>query len=281
LSGALFGLLAFGLFATHDVVLKFLGGSYSVFQIAFLTSLFSMPLVLVLLILDREGGTFRPKNPGWMAVRVATAVVITPSIFFSFTVLPLTEVYAILFSTPLFVTALSVPILKESVGAYRWGAVLVGFVGVLFVIQPGVSVVGIGHATALFGAFGAAVAFVVVRKIGGQERNAVMVGYPLMANLVSMGLVLPFVYQPVPIGDLGLSVLMSVLGFSALLSVLAAYRRARAVVVAPMQYSQILWALAYGALFFGEGLDFNVGVGTLIIVSSGVFILWRENRVKK
>jgi drug/metabolite transporter (DMT)-like permease len=274
-------LLAFGLFATHDVVLKFLGGSYSVFQIAFLTSLFSMPLVLVLLILDREAGTFRPKNPGWMAVRVATATIITPSIFYSFTVLPLTEVYAILFSTPLIVTALSVPILKESVGAYRWGAVVVGFIGVLFVIQPGVSPVGLGHATALFGAFGAAVAFVVVRKIGGQERNAVMVGYPIMANLVTMGLVLPFVYQPVPIEDLGLSALMSVLGFSALLCVLAAYRRAKAVVVAPMQYSQILWALGYGALFFDERLDFNVAVGVAIIIASGVFILWRENRVQR
>ncbi|MFT4717400.1 MAG: drug/metabolite transporter (DMT)-like permease [Paracoccaceae bacterium] len=277
-SGALFGLLAFGLFATHDVLLKILGGSHSVFQIAFMTSAFALPLVIGLHLFDQPGGSLQPKNPKWMAARVLVAMFVTPAIFYSFTVLKLTEVYAILFSTPLFVTALSVPVLKEKVGVYRWGAVFVGFLGVVWVIQPGVSPIGIGHATALFGAFGAAIAFVIVRKIGSQERKAVMIGYPLITNVISMGLLLPFVYKPVGVPELGLAVVMSVLGSTAMLSILAAYKRAEAVVVAPMQYSQILWALFFGWVFFAESLDSNVGVGSAIIVSSGIFILWRENR---
>jgi drug/metabolite transporter (DMT)-like permease len=215
-----------------------------------------------------------------MAARVLVAMFITPCIFFSFTVLKLTEVYAILFSTPLFVTALSVPILKERVGIYRWLAVLVGFMGVVWVIQPGISPIGIGHVTAVIGAFGAAIAFVIVRKIGAQERKAVMMGYPLITNVISMGLLMPFLFKPVPMPDLGLAVIMSILGSAAMLCILAAYRRAQAVVVAPMQYSQILWAMAYGALLFNEKMDSNVAVGSLIIVSSGIFILWRENRLK-
>ncbi len=280
-TGALFGLLAFGVFAIHDVAIKYLGGSYSVFQIVFFTSLFSLPLILFLLIFDRTEGNLMPRHPGWMALRACIALVTTASIFFAFTALKLTEVYGILFTTPLFVTALSVPVLKESVGLYRWMAVLVGFLGVLIVLEPGVSPIGIGHIFALLGAFGAACAFVIVRKIGQAERTAVMMVYPVLANLVGMTFLLPFVYQPMPLEHLGITGLMSLLGFLAMLSVLAAYRRASAVVVAPMQYSQILWALAFGALLFDESLDRNVAIGSAVIIASGIFILWRENRLRR
>lgn len=278
IKGALFGLLAFAMFALHDVVIKFLGVSYPVVQIVFFSALFSLPWIFLLIRIDGKGWDFRPKNPGWMGLRVVTSLITTASIYYAFTNLKLTEVYAILFTTPLFITALSVPMLKEHVGIFRWSGVLIGFCGVLVVLNPGVSPLGLGHAMALLGAFGAALAFLVMRKIGNQERTVVMAFYPLLINIVIMGSIMPFIYVPMPSYDFGLSVIMATLAFFAMLSMLAAYRRAAAVIVAPMQYSQILWALFYGTLFFNESLDLNVAVGTVIIVGSGVFILWRENR---
>jgi S-adenosylmethionine uptake transporter len=152
---------------------------------------------------------------------------------------------------------------------------------VLIVLEPGVSPIGVGHIFALLGAFGAACAFVIVRKIGQAERTVVMMVYPVLANLVGMSFMLPFVYRPMQLGHLGVAGLMSVLGFMAMLAVLAAYRRASAVVVAPMQYSQILWALAFSALLFDESLDRNVALGSAVIIASGIFIFWRENQLRR
>ena len=100
-----------------------------------------------------------------------------------------------------------------------------------------------------------------MRKIGQDERSAVMLLYPMMANFLVMACLMPFVYRPMAAIDLGGLGLMAVLGFAGGLCIIAAYRIGRAVVVAPMQYSQILWAVIYGYLFFGEVPDTRHGAG--------------------
>ncbi len=277
--GALFGLLAFGMFASHDVVIKLLGGGYSIFQIIFFSTIFSFPLLILMMVFDRSTATLRPNFPGWIAVRCGLSIPVMTCIFYAFTVLDLAETYAILFTTPLFITGLSVPFLKEQVGPRRWAAVLLGFVGVLIVLRPGVSDLGLGHLSALLGAFGAAVTFTILRKVGNAERASVMMLYPMLVNLAGMSLVLPFVYKPMAMPDLGINALMSVLGFLAAVTLLVAYRKAAAVIVAPTQYSQILWAVLYGTLFFGETLALNVALGAAIIIGSGIFIVFRESRI--
>jgi drug/metabolite transporter (DMT)-like permease len=277
--GALFGFLAFSLFAMHDVVIKFLGGSYAVVQVIFFSTLFAFPLLLILLAFDRTQANLRPVHPAWLALRAGISVPVMICIFYAFTALKFAETYTILFTTPLFVTALSVPILKEKVGPRRWAAVLVGFAGVIVVLQPGTTELSLGHLSGLAGAFGAAVTFTVMRKIGGAERTVVMMFYPNLVTLIAMSVVLPFVYQPMPLSHFGANALMSALGFTAAICVLAAYRRAPAVVVAPTQYSQIVLATLFGALFFGESLDSNVAIGAAIIIASGIYIVFRENRL--
>lgn len=278
LSGILSALGAFGLFATHDVAVKMLGGAYSTFQIVFFSVLLTFPLVVLMLLRDDEKGTLIPRHPWWSALRTGAAVVTGICAFYAFSVLPLAQVYTILFAAPLFITILSIPILGEVVRIHRWGAVVAGLIGVLVVLRPGSTDLSLGHAAALIAALSGALGSVIVRLIGREERAAVLMLYPMMANVVLMGMMLPFVYRPMPLGDLGLWAAMAGLSFLASLALIQAYRRADAVLVAPMQYSQILWATLYGWLFFGEGLDMGTAIGAAIIIASGLYIVFREGR---
>ena len=278
LSGILSALAAFALFAAHDVAVKMLGGAYSTIQVVFFSVLLTFPLVVLMLLRDDERGTLLPRHPWWTALRTGAAVVTGLCAFHAFTVLPLAEVYAILFAAPLFITVLSIPILGEVVRAHRWGAVVAGLVGVLIVLRPGGTDLSLGHAAALTAAATGALGSVIVRLIGREERAAVLLLYPMMANVVLMGVLLPFVYRPIPLGDLGLWAAMAGLAFLASLALIEAYRRADAVLVAPMQYSQILWAALYGWLFFEEGIDGGTALGAAVIIASGLYIVWREGR---
>ncbi len=276
--GALFALLAFGVFATHDVVIKYLGGAYSPFQIVFFSVLFGFPVTTFLLMRDTTEGHLRPNHPWWTAIRTVAAVITAFCAFYAFSTLPLTQVYAILFITPLIITLLAIPVLGEKVGWRRGLAVIVGLGGVMVVLQPGTAPFELGHAAALIAACTAAFASVIVRKIGRDERSVVLILYPMMANFVLMGAALPFVYQPMPIVDIGASAIIALLALIGTTCLILAYKTAQAVIVAPMQYSQIVWASAYGFLFFNEGIERATLIGTGIIIASGIYIVLREGR---
>ncbi|WP_068114223.1 DMT family transporter [Tropicimonas marinistellae] len=276
--GALLALLAFGIFSTHDVLVKYLGGSYSTFQIVFFSVLLGFPIATLMLMNDRMDGNLRPRHPWWTALRTIASVTVAASAFYAFSVLPMAQVYAILFTSPLLITLLAIPVLGESVGIRRWMAVIVGLCGVLIVLNPASSSFNIGHAAALTAAFGSALASIIVRKIGHEERSVVLLLYPMMANVILMGVLLAFVYKPMPIRDFGVAALIAVMAFAATLIIIAAYKAGEAVIVAPMQYSQILWATAYGFLFFDERPSLNTAVGASVIIASGVYIVMREGR---
>ncbi len=278
LRGVIFALLAFALFSSHDVIVKTLGAHYAPFQIVFFSVLFGFPLATLMLMRDPTSGNLRPVHPWWTALRTGATVVTASTGFYAFSTLPLAQVYAILFAAPLLITVLSIPILGERVGLHRWIAVAVGLAGVLVVLRPGVEPLQPGHIAAIVAAVGAAVASVIVRKIGRDERSVVMLLYPMVANFAAMGMVLPFVYEPLPVEHLGAVAVMSALAFAAMLFLIAAYRRANAAVIAPMQYSQILWATLFGAWFFGETPDRFTALGAGIIILSGVYIVFRESR---
>ena len=275
--GAAFALIAFGIYSTHDVVVKTLGGSYSPMQIVFFANLLGFPVVTVMLMRDRAEGNLIPRHPWWTALRTVAALLSTTLVFYAFSVLPMAQTYALIFAAPLLITILAVPMLGETVGWRRSLAVAVGLIGVIVVLRPGGTDLTLGHAAALCAAVCSAVGALVMRKIGQDERSAVMLLYPMMANFLVMACVLPFVYKPMAGLDFGGVGLMAVLGFVGGLCIIAAYRIGRAVVVAPMQYSQILWAVVYGYVFFDEIPDAATALGAAIIILSGIYIVFRED----
>ena len=276
--GALFALMAFGVFSTHDVVVKILGGIYSPFQIVFFSVLLSFPLAMVMLIRDAVPGTLVPVHPWWLALRTGAAVVTGVSAFYAFSVLPLAQTYAILFAAPLLITVLAIPVLGEKVRLRRWMAVLVGLGGVMVVLRPGSTELTLGHLAALAAAIGGSLASIVVRKIGSEERPVVMLLYPMLVNFVVMAVALPFVYVPMPIEHLGLLAVIAVFAWIASRLVIAAYQAGEAAIIAPMQYSQIIWASLFGYLFFDEVIDQATAIGAGIIIASGMYIVLRESR---
>ncbi len=276
LTGALLSLAAFAVYASNDVIVKFLGGSYSPFQTIFFSVLFGFPLVLLMLIGDRSDGTLIPRYPWFTLARAVLTVICVLCGFYAFSVLPLTEAYPIFFATPLLITLIAIPVLGEKVGLHRGLAVIVGLIGVVIVVRPGDAHFGLGHLAAISAAIFGAVNSVLMRKIGNSERSVVIMLYPMMANLIVSGTALPFVYVPMPVAHLGLSFAMAALGLLGGFLAIAAYRRAAAVIVAPMQYSQIIWATIFGALIFGETMDRVTLIGTAVIIASGVYIVLRE-----
>ena len=208
----------------------------------------------------------------WIWTQVVTYVKLRPGAD------PLAQVYAILFAAPLLITVLAIPILGEVVRIRRWIAVIVGLTGVMIVLQPGATPLELGHLAALTAAIGGSFASIIVRKIGRDERTAVMMLYPMIANFLVMGALLPFVYKPVPIEEFGMMASIAVLGFTGALCLIAAYKSGEAVIVAPMQYSQIIWASVFGALFFDEQIGQTTAIGAGVIIASGLYIVLRESR---
>lgn len=279
ITGPFFALIAFAVFAGHDVVIKVLGDSYTPFQIIFFASLFSFPLVTFMLVSDKSEGTLRPVHPWWTALRTFSATMTGLSAFYAFSVLPLAQVYVVIFASPLLITLLAIPMLGEKVGLHRMIAVLIGLAGVLVVLRPGVEPLTLGHLAALSTAVFNALASVIVRKIGQDERTVVLMLYPLVANFVAMGIALIWVYRPMPIEHLGGMGVISALAFIANLLMIGAYKRADAAIVAPMQYSQIIWAAIFGYAFFEETIQRQTLIGAVIIILSGFYIVMREARL--
>lgn len=274
--GALIALVAFGIYATHDVVIKFLGADYTSFQIIFFSGLLGFPLMTLMLMSDRTDGNLIPRHPWWSLLRAVAAAVTGVSGFYAFSVLPLAQAYAILFAMPLLITVLAIPMLGEKVGLRRGMAVLVGMIGVIIVLRPGSAPLSSGHAAALLAAVAGSMNSLIVRKIGHAERVAVLMLFPMLASVLVAGAMMPFVYVPMPLNHLVLMGVIAGLGFIAALLVIRAYRTAPAVIVAPMQYSQIIWAALYGTLFFDESPGRWTIIGTSVIIASGIYIVLRE-----
>lgn len=276
--GALLALLSFSVFATQDALIKHLAADYTSNQILFFMGLFTFPLILLKLAFDRQQGTLIPKNLKLVLLRGFTGATSAALAIYAFTVLPLAQVYVLLFAAPLLITVLAVPFLGEKVGLRRSIAVVVGLAGVILVLRPGSADFSIGHLAGLTAAVLSSCSGILMRKVGRQERTPVLLFYVIMASVLLTGSTMPWLYVPMAGRDLFFVLVASLLSFFAMQLAIEAYRRAEAVVVAPMQYSQILWALFFGWLLFEEYPDAITLIGAAIVMSSGIYILWRESR---
>jgi drug/metabolite transporter (DMT)-like permease len=277
-AGILIALSGNIMFATSDAIVKLLTARYSVFQIIVSQALFAMiPLTVMIL---RNGG-FRSltiRHPRLVLLRAILAGTATIFGFYSFSQLPLAESYSIAFCTPLFVTLLSIPILGERVGLHRWGAVLIGFVGIVIMVRPGFATLHAGHAAALIGAGLGAFTVLVMRRIAREEMHSVMV-LAVVAGLIVVNLPgAMLTFRPPTLPDMALFACTGLLMGSAQFFVARSLSLAPAAVIAPMQYSMILWAILYGALLFGTVVDPVTIVGAAIVIASGLYTMHRERR---
>ena len=273
---AALALLSLTLYAIHDVIIKHLSAHYEVIEILFFATLFSFPLISAGMLTIRSVPSLRPNRPGLVAFRSLTMVIILFSAFYAFQNLQLAETYALLFTSPLIIAALSSPLLGEKVGISCWISIFCGFVGVLIVLQPNTSELSLGHVAALTASLLNSINNVVIRKLGTSEPPIILIIYPLAANMIAMSMLLPVVYRPIELVDLALTALLSVLALvGAFLNILA-YRWGTAKIVAPMHYSQILWGILFGITLFGEYPSTSTMIGALVIILSGIYVVFHE-----
>ena len=196
--------------------------------------------------------------------------------FTAYSLMPLADAYAFIFATPLLITVLSVPLLGETVRWRRWSAVLVGFAGVLIMLQPGNGSFDLAAGAALAAATASALSIILVRKLSATETTASIAFYTNAAVAVVMACLLPIGFVPPSLADLALMALAGLTGGAALMLLIAGYRRAQAAVVAPFQYSQMLWGVLLGWLLWDDLPSTAIALGATIVVASGLYILYRE-----
>lgn len=273
--GLLFALLGFAVFSVHDSLVKVLS-DYSIFQIIFFAMLFGYVPFSLARITSSRPQTLKPINLSLVLIRSVLTVGGLSFAFLSFSMLPMVETYVLLFCTPLIITILAIIFLGETIAITRWLAIFLGLIGVLIVLRPTLDTVEIGHLYGFCAALCSAGAAVISRKIGNVENSATLIIFPLITNILFTGSMLYFVYKPMPLNDLVLMFLIGTLGLIGQFLILRAYRSAPAALVAPTQYSQIIWAIIIGSVFFGESIDRYVIIGSSVVVASGLLILWRE-----
>jgi len=158
---------------------------------------------------------------------------------------------------------------------------VLGLVGVVIVLRPSVETIEIGHLFAILCSFCSASSAIIARKIGAVENMATMILFPLIATIAVSGCALYFVYKPMPLIDLSLMFLVGALGLLGQYCILRGFKLAPAAYIAPMQYSQIVWAILFGYLIFNESIDQWVVIGSSITVASGIAMILRERQVSK
>ena len=251
-----------------------------VLEIVFFRNAFAFVPVLLYIWKTAGFGVLKTKRLGGHATRAGVGLIGMVCGFTAVSMLPLTESTALSFASPLFMTALSALILKEHVGPHRWGAVLVGFMGVLIMVRPDPThMASLGTIFALAGALGAAGAMIAIREIGRTEPGPTIVFYFTLAGMLVGLASLPFGGWTIPDGTtLAMLVCTGLLGGTGQLLLTEALRRAPVAVVAPFDYSQLVWASIIGFLVWDEIPRSATIAGALVVAASGVYILFRETR---
>jgi drug/metabolite transporter (DMT)-like permease len=276
-SGIILALAAYAVYAWGDGMIKAVGGRLSIFEIGFFNILFAG---IFLFFLKPEGerwlGFWRMERPWAVHARALSGLVAGVFGVYAFTTIPLAEVYALIFLAPLFVTLLSIVILKEKVGPWRWAAVVAGFAGVMLVVRPGFRALELGHFAALMVAFLAAFTIILMRSLAEEKQTTmlgVLVAYGLVFNGIAAAATSLTLPDPKLLGLLALAGACTAAGHR--LQLLAT-RRSPANQIAPTHYSQIVWAAVIGATFFAEYPDWITLAGLAVVGGAGLLTLVRE-----
>jgi drug/metabolite transporter (DMT)-like permease len=296
--GAFYAMAAILCFSFVDLGIKLLSDDYALHQVVFLRSLVSL-MVFLCLIMPFSGGwrVFRTRRPGAHLLRGAFIVGANACLFLGLAALPIADAVAIFFISPLAIAVMSVIFLKETVGPRRWIAIIIGLAGVLLIVQPGTAAFQIASllpaiAAVLYGAM-----HMVTRKIRDTESAATMTVYVIFTFLISSATIGLFVsdgryeagahpalsfllraWAPLDGYALWVIVMLGVAGVGGSWLITQAYRLSEAAFAAPFEYVAMPVAIFWGAMFFDTWPTTNAWIGIALILGSGLYMLWREQR---
>ncbi|MEM9009868.1 MAG: DMT family transporter [Pseudomonadota bacterium] len=267
-------------FAAQDGISRHLASSYNVILVVMLRYWFFAAFVVA--ISARRPGGLRAAartSQHWLQIGRGVLLVVEICVMvLAFTRLGLVGSHAIFATYPLLVAALSGPVLGEPVGWRRWVAIGVGFVGVLIILRPGFAVFSPDALIALLSAFLFATYALLTRFAARRDTAATSFFWTGVAGAAAITLVGPFFWQPMLPADWAWMAVLCVTGALGHYLLIKTYEVAEASSVQPLAYFQLVFASAIGLLVFGEMLDLPTALGAAIVVSAGLYTLWRERR---
>ena len=278
------------LFTLMSVLVRDLGGEVPVGEVVFFRGLFAIPPVIAIYAWRHEiMAAIHTRQPFGQLLR---GLISCTGMFANFSALariPIADVTAIGFASPLITVALAAWILKERVRIFRWSAVVIGFVGVIIMLLPhfdigrfavvATATTMVGSVLALCSAFTNAAATIQTRRLVRTEKTASIVFYFSLTTAIGGALTLPFEWHTPSLLQFLELVALGVLGGIGHIFLTESYRYAPASVIAPFDYSSMLWALLLGYWFFGEAPGALVLIGAAIVVAAGLFVIWRERQL--
>ncbi len=278
------------LFAVMSALVRHLGDVAPVGQMVFFRSAFA--IVPVVVIYAIRGELRSAVHTGRPLGQLGRGLLSVGGMFTNFSALvrlPLADATAISFASPLITVALAAIVLKERVRIYRWSAVLVGFAGVIVMLVPRFDIsnyAAVGAATAVAGslfaiisAFCNAGTVIQTRRLTQSETTSSIVFYFSVVCAIAGAVTLPFAWHSPTGPELTALIALGVLGGLAHIFLTESYRHASASVVAPFDYTSMLWALLLGYWVFGELPSVLVYIGGSIVAGAGLFVIWRERQL--
>jgi len=249
-------------------------------ELAFYRFAFGLPPLLAWIALTRNAGAWRTQRPLAHLARGMLGLTTMVCAFAALTYLPLAEAATIGFAAPLFSVMLSAFVLHEPVGRHRWSAVALGLVGVLIVMRPsGSHLPAAGLGLAIAAAFGTAAVTITIRQIGRTEATPTIVLWFTLFSMAATGLLLPFYGQWHDGATWAILIGLGLAGGTGQLFLTSALRFAPVAVVVPFDYTQLLWAVLLGWLFWDTHPPASTWAGAAVIVASGLYTLYREHKL--
>lgn len=242
----------------------------------------ALPIILVCLWLGPGLASVRTRRPGAHAARAAAGLTGMVFNFLGVMLLPLAEATTIGFTAPIFATVMSALFLGERTGAHRWGAVALGFAGMLVMVRPGGDHFPmLGAGIALTGAFMTAVVSVLLRQLSRTEQSLAIVFWFILFSLPPLGIGMIFFGGAHDAASWALLLLIGLAGGLGQIFLTAALKWAPVSVVLPMDYSSLVWASLFGWFLWSSWPDRASWIGAALIVASGLYIAWREHVRRK
>jgi drug/metabolite transporter (DMT)-like permease len=272
-----------------DAGVKWLTTDYAVPQIAFMRYVFGLALAVILA--GRMGGlaTLATRRPFGHALRSLFNLATMITFYYALALMPIADTMAIVFAAPLFMTALSVVLLKEKVGWRRWSAVSIGFLGVVLILQPAGTGLASGALLALVSAFLYALTLITSRQLSATEPSHTILFYYSIGVLVMTGgagllgeTILPsWEWAPLRAADLWIFVLIGIAGSFGQFFLNQAFRYGEVSLLAPIEYTGLLWGILYGAVLWGEWPTWVTLAGAAVVAGASLYIAQREARLRR
>lgn len=273
---------AFFMFTVMNMFAKLLSVNHSVIEIAFYRNLIAcIPFLVMIFAFGRREILVIRSKPSLVGIRAVIGTLSLVTTFAAYSMMPMADTTALMFTASLFIPVLGVIFLKESVGIYRWSAVAMGFVGVVVMSHPSGEVYTLGILVALFATLLHAALQIILRFLSRFESPETISFYFFVIGVFLTALPLPFIAVRPTLAEVPLLIGVGLSGAAAQWLLSIAFRNARAAVVTVFNYTSIVWATIFGWMIWNEWPTPVVMTGGAIVIASNILMIWRESRLER